>query len=85
MHDEIVGLILPVLEVLDVDETVSLTNYRDKPLTLYLVTQNSRTEEEALAETTSRGGYMNGTILHLSNPKPSPSELKHVLADLSPF
>jgi aldehyde dehydrogenase (NAD+) len=68
MQEEIFGPILPVLAVASLDEAISLVRRGEKPLALYLFTEDRSVEERVLAETSSGGACVNGTILHIANP-----------------
>jgi len=69
MGEEIFGPVLPVLAVRDVDEAIAFVNTREKPLALYLFSGDRETQDRVLAETSSGGACINGTLLHLANPK----------------
>ena len=68
MSEEIFGPILPVLTVKDVDEAIAFVNEREKPLALYLFTEDADTEQKVLERTSSGGACVNATIWHLANP-----------------
>ncbi len=68
MTEEIFGPVLPVLTVTDVCEAIAFVNERDKPLALYVFTGDKLTEDRVLAETSSGGACVNGTIMHIANP-----------------
>lgn len=67
MADEIFGPILPVLRVADLDEAIGIVNEREKPLALYLFSSEAEAEQRVLAETSSGGVCINGTIMHIGN------------------
>jgi len=67
MADEIFGPILPVLTVSSVDEAIRFVNGREKPLALYLFSNDSEAEQRVLADTSSGGVCINGTIMHIGN------------------
>ena len=69
MRDEIFGPILPVLRVESVDEAIGIVNERDKPLALYLFSNDPEAEARVLENTSSGGACINGTIMHIGNPK----------------
>ena len=69
MQEEIFGPVLPVLTIRDVDEAIGFVNERDKPLALYLFTEDDEVEERVLAETSSGGACVNGTIVHITDPR----------------
>ena len=67
MQDEIFGPVLPVLKVKDMNAAVQFVNDRDRPLALYLFSEDSGTQRDVLARTSSGGACVNGTILHIVN------------------
>jgi len=68
MKDEIFGPILPVIEYSDISEVIDIVNNRfGKPLALYVFTENNSFAEEILAKTSSGGGCVNETLMHLGN------------------
>ncbi len=69
MQDEIFGPILPVLTYEEVGEAIDFVNQRDKPLALYVFTNDEQMEARVLDETSSGGVCVNGTIMHIANPK----------------
>ncbi|MCG8590184.1 MAG: aldehyde dehydrogenase family protein [Proteobacteria bacterium] len=68
MQDEIFGPILPVLAVDNLDEALEFVNQREKPLALYVFSEDSRVEQRVIADTSSGGVCVNGTIWHIGNP-----------------
>lgn len=68
MEEEIFGPILPVLPVRDVDEAIELVNAREKPLALYVFTENEQIAERVLEETSSGGACVNATLWQAANP-----------------
>jgi len=68
MSDEIFGPILPVLGVPDVASAVAFVNRREKPLALYLFSNDAKTGEQVVASTSSGGVCINSTIWHIANP-----------------
>ncbi len=68
MTEEIFGPILPLLVVDDVDEAIRFINGRDKPLALYMFSEQAEAVDHVIAETSSGGVCVNGTILHIGNP-----------------
>jgi aldehyde dehydrogenase (NAD+) len=68
MREEIFGPILPVLPVRDVDAAIEFVGGREKPLALYVFTNDAATEEKVVAGTSSGGVCVNGTLLHIANP-----------------
>ena len=68
MREEIFGPILPVLTYESLDDAIAFVNERDRPLALYVFSEDADTEERVLAETSSGGACVNATIWHLANP-----------------
>jgi len=69
MKDEIFGPILPILaydEAPDLKKTIS--KY-EKPLALYVFTENKTFAENIIQEFSFGGGCINDTIIHLANPR----------------
>lgn len=69
MQEEIFGPILPVLPVEDMNEAIRFVNERDKPLALYVFTQDDAVEEKVLQETSSGGVCVNGTLMHIMDAR----------------
>ena len=66
MQEEIFGPVLPVIPVKDIEEAIRFVQKRPKPLALYVFTEDKRTEQRVLAETSYGGGCINDTIIHLA-------------------
>ncbi len=66
MQDEIFGPILPVITFNKIDEAIDFVNKREKPLAFYYFGKNS-SAKEVLARTSSGGGCINDTIMHITN------------------
>ncbi|MEH1954333.1 aldehyde dehydrogenase [Nostoc sp.] len=66
MQEEIFGPILPVLEYTDLSEAIALVNRQQKPLALYLFSNNKKNQERILQETVSGGVCINDTVMHLT-------------------
>ncbi len=68
MQDEIFGPILPVMNFEHVEEAISYINKNEKPLAFYYFGTNKEAKD-VLAKTSSGGGCVNDTILHIVNHK----------------
>jgi aldehyde dehydrogenase (NAD+) len=66
MQDEIFGPILPVMEFDNLDEVIQFINQREKPLAFYYFGKNDKAKE-IFARTTSGGGCINDTLMHITN------------------
>jgi aldehyde dehydrogenase (NAD+) len=65
MGEEIFGPILPVIEYEDLTEAISIVNGRPKPLALYFFSKNRKNQGRVLMETSSGGGCINETFVHI--------------------
>lgn len=68
MQEEIFGPILPILSYRTLDEAEQFIREREKPLALYLFTNDRRIEQRFLWYVPFGGGCVNDTILHLATP-----------------
>jgi aldehyde dehydrogenase (NAD+) len=68
MQEEIFGPILPIIEIDSIDEALSFVNGRQHPLALYVFAEDSKVSEKVVANTTSGGVTVNGTIFHMTGP-----------------
>jgi aldehyde dehydrogenase (NAD+) len=66
MAEEIFGPILPVLAVDDVDAAIERVNAGEKPLALYVFSEDRAVVDRVLAQTFSGGACVNGTILQVA-------------------
>jgi len=69
MKDEIFGPVLPVLSVQNVSKAIEFVNEREKPLALYIFSENSSTVDMVIAKTSSGGACVNDVAMHVANPK----------------
>ena len=69
MQEEIFGPILPIIEYSKIEETIKYINENNKPLALYLFTNNKKVEKRILKEVSFGGGCINDTIIHLASTK----------------
>lgn len=69
MQNEIFGPILPVLAVRDIDEAIAFVRAREKPLALYVFSDDDAVAERVLEETSSGGATVNGTIMHIGDSR----------------
>jgi len=68
MQEEIFGPLLPVLEFTRLEEVISMINRHEKPLAMYFFTSSKAKRDILLSSTSSGGGCINDTIMHVSNP-----------------
>jgi aldehyde dehydrogenase (NAD+) len=69
MTDEIFGPVLPVIAVESVEAAIAFVDQGEKPLALYVFSGDDAEVDRVLAGTSSGGVCVNGTVMHLSNPK----------------
>lgn len=67
MAEEIFGPLLPIMTYQSINEAIDYINNNEKPLALYLFTQNNKIKKQILSNTTSGGVSINDTITHLVN------------------
>ena len=68
MSEEIFGPILPVIAVDSIDGAIDFVNERDKPLALYVFSNDTDTTDRVLARTSAGGVCVNATMWHVANP-----------------
>lgn len=66
MGEEIFGPLLPVMTFDEIDEVISYINNNEKPLAFYYFGKNNEAKN-VLAKTTSGGGCINDTLMHIAN------------------
>lgn len=67
MGEEIFGPVLPLLEVSGPDEAIARINRGEKPLTAYVFSPRTETEERFIAETSSGSLALGHTLAHLGS------------------
>ena len=68
MRDEIFGPILPLIEVDDAEGAIAFINERDKPLALYVYTEDLGVSRRFQQATSSGGLGVNVSLAHLAAP-----------------
>ena len=68
MQQEIFGPVLPLLTYENLDDAEKFVLARPKPLACYIFTRNRATEKRLLNTLSFGGGFVNDTIVHLSDP-----------------
>lgn len=66
MQEEIFGPVLPVLEFEQMEEAEQFVKEREKPLALYLFTNDKKVEQRITEHLSYGGGCINDTIIHLA-------------------
>ena len=67
MNEEIFGPILPIIEYENVQDAIDYIHSYEKPLALYLFTNDKKLEKQILSKTSFGGGCINDTIIHIAN------------------
>lgn len=68
MKEEIFGPILPIVGFKSLDAACKMVQEREKPLALYIFSEDSAATEKVLNQTTAGGTCINSLIIHLANP-----------------
>ena len=68
MQEEIFGPLLPVFTYDDIKEPLEYINSHEKPLALYIFSENSAETDTILKNTLSGGVSINDTVSHIINP-----------------
>lgn len=64
MENEVFGPLLPIVDVDDIEEAIEFINDRDKPLALYIFS-NDKSKIDRFMDSTSSGGFLaNDTVVH---------------------
>jgi len=69
MKDEIFGPILPILSYKDEEDISNIIIKYNKPLSLYVFSNNKTFAEKMITNFSFGGGAINDTIIHFANPK----------------
>uniref|UniRef100_A0A8D2NAQ8 Aldehyde dehydrogenase family 3 member A2 n=1 Tax=Zonotrichia albicollis TaxID=44394 RepID=A0A8D2NAQ8_ZONAL len=69
MEEEIFGPVLPIVTVMSVEEAIEFINLREKPLALYVFSNNKQLIRRVIAETSSGGMTANDVIMHSVLPE----------------
>lgn len=69
MQEEIFGPIFPIISVTDMSAAERFIKEREKPLALYLFTQNGAVADRFLKHVPFGGGCINDTIIHLATSR----------------
>ena len=67
MQDEIFGPILPVMTFGKLGKAIDYVNSCDKPLAFYYFSNDLKKARRVITQTTSGGGCINDTIIHIAN------------------
>ncbi len=68
MQAEIFGPILPVLTFKNISEMIDVLKQKEKPLALYLFSDDKKEQSLIFSSISFGGGAINDTIMHIANP-----------------
>ncbi|KFW86503.1 Fatty aldehyde dehydrogenase, partial [Manacus vitellinus] len=68
MEEEIFGPVLPIVTVKSVEEAIEFINRREKPLALYVFSNNKKLIRRVISETSSGGMTANDVLMHMVVP-----------------
>lgn len=68
MKQEIFGPILPILTFENVSQLIDILKEKEKPLALYLFTDDKKEQQQIFSSLSFGGGAINDTIMHVANP-----------------
>ncbi|MCX2493611.1 aldehyde dehydrogenase family protein [Pedobacter sp. PF22-3] len=68
MQEEIFGPILPVITFKNLQEAIEVVNSKNKPLALYIFSDNKQHQHKIINETSAGGTCINDVLVHISNP-----------------
>ncbi|GGP62548.1 coniferyl aldehyde dehydrogenase [Shewanella saliphila] len=66
MQDEIFGPLLPIISYQNVSEAIGYVNRGDRPLALYIMSFDDKTQHHILQQTHSGGVCINDTVFHVA-------------------
>ena len=69
MQEEIFGPILPIITYKNIEEAINFITDREKPLALYVFSNNKNIQNQILKSCSFGGGCINDTIIHLASNK----------------
>ena len=67
MNEEIFGPILPIITYKSIDEAIKYIKKFEKPLALYMFTNDKKIQKKIMDEVSFGGGCINDTIIHIAN------------------
>ncbi|MGK5089032.1 aldehyde dehydrogenase family protein, partial [Bdellovibrionota bacterium FG-2] len=67
MQEEIFGPILPLVSYKHIDDALKTIQSKEKPLALYIFSEDEERVEEILRNTTAGGTCVNSLVVHLAN------------------
>jgi coniferyl-aldehyde dehydrogenase len=68
MREEIFGPVLPIVSYRSLDDAIAYVNERERPLALYVFTDDATVADRVLSSTTSGGACVNSIATHAALP-----------------
>lgn len=69
MQEEIFGPLLPIIEYDSIDEAINYIKQFEKPLALYIFSENGLIQDRVMNETSFGGGCINETVMHVGQTR----------------
>lgn len=69
MKEEIFGPVLPIIPYKTIEEAITFVNNMEKPLALYIFSQDKKKIQQVIKSTSAGGTCVNDVLIHISNPK----------------
>lgn len=66
LHEEIFGPILPIVNISDIHDAIDFINARDKPLSMYIFTTNTKDKDLMISSTSAGTLCINDTVQHFA-------------------
>ena len=66
MQEEIFGPVIPILTYESIDEAINVVNGREKPLALYIFSENKKNINKVTTQCYYGGGCINDVVIHLA-------------------
>jgi aldehyde dehydrogenase (NAD+) len=68
MKEEIFGPVLPVLTYKNITEVIDYVNSKEKPLALYIFSEDRKSANNIVNRTSAGGSCVNDVVIHYTNP-----------------
>lgn len=69
MQEEIFGPVLPIITYLDIPDAIQKINQKEKPLALYIFSNDDGNIHQIIKNTSSGGTCVNDVLIHIANPR----------------
>lgn len=69
MQEEIFGPVLPIITYLNITDAIQKINQKEKPLALYIFSNDDGNIHQIIKNTSSGGTCVNDVLIHIANPR----------------